>query len=414
MDFTRRDVLKQFGAASLLGVGAIPPSFLQRAVAEGITTGKKSTQGRVLVVIQLAGGNDGINTVVPYGDPAYHRARPGIGFADNAVLKLDKYLGLHPSLKGLKSLFDQGNLGIVQGVGYPNPNRSHFRSMDIWQSARPDAIDVQDGWLGRALDTSVDRHTGTLPAIAVGFQRLPLSLVSKRVNVPNIEDFHSYSIQVGDGTPQEVDQRKKVLKQLASAGSTSNPELEFLRNTTQTAYASAERLKAVTDSNKTSVKYPGSHLGEKLKGIAQIIAGDIGTEIFFVSLDGFDTHSQQLKGHASLLLELGDAVKSFFEDLKSRKLSDRVMVATYSEFGRRVKENASLGTDHGAASQMFLVSGSVKGGVHGKHPSLTDLDDGDLKYHTDFRSVYATLLEKWLQYPSQKILGRKFPLLNFV
>lgn len=414
MRTTRRTFLGQVGATSLLSIGALPPAFLCRSAAAAEQSGQRATDGRALVLIQLAGGNDGLNTVIPIRSDEYYKNRPGIGIGKGAALSLTPDLGLHPSMGGFKKLYDEGVLSIVQGVGYPNPNRSHFRSMDIWHTAQPETEKVDFGWLGRALDATAARHAGGVPALALGLQRLPLALVAAKVNVPTVQDLSHYRLDVGRGEAEELARRKKLLTELAATSAASGSELDFLRKTAATAYASAEKLQQLAAAYKPAGTYPNTGLGQKLRSIAQMIAGEFGTEIFFVSLDGFDTHSQQAKAHTALLAELTEAVRAFYFDLKGHGLAKRVLVATFSEFGRRVKENASLGTDHGAASQMFVIGPTKKPGPIGKHPSLTDLVEGDLKFHTDFRSVYATLLERWLGYPSQPALGQKVAPLEFV
>ncbi len=420
--FTNRRVfLQQLGTAGIVSLGISPPAFLSRAAwAADIAQNDKSTGGRVLVLVQMAGGNDGLNTVIPHGDPEYYKARPGIGIAKTAVLKIDDALGLHPQMKGFKELYDEGRLAIVQGIGYPNPDRSHFRSMDIWHSARPDADYTQDGWLGRGLDQTLDGHAGELRALALGTNRLPLALLGSKVNVPSVSNLSGYHLELGNGPEANRKQQRRLMGEIAdrtgAAGSldAAAANLDFLRKTSLSALSSADKLKEVTASYKPAVTYPANGLGEKLKIVAQIIGGDLGTRVVFVSLDGFDTHAQQANAHQGLLAELSSAIHAFFQDLKGHSLDDRVVLATFSEFGRRVKENGSLGTDHGAASQVFVAGPSVKGGLHGQHPSLTDLVEGDLKFHTDFRSIYATLLTKVLDWPADKVLGGSFPLVDFV
>jgi uncharacterized protein (DUF1501 family) len=424
MSSNRRLFLQQLGAAGIVSLGIAPPAFLSRAAwAAGEDESKlvnKQPDGRILVLVQMAGGNDGLNTVIPHGDPEYYKARPGIGIAKPNVLKIDDALGFHPQMTGFKELYDEGRLAIVQGIGYPNPDRSHFRSMDIWHSARPDADYTQDGWLGRGLDLTVEQHAGAMRAMALGTNRLPLALLSSKVNVPSISNLAGYHLELGAGPEANRKLQRRLMGEIAERQSSLSglgaaaANLDFLRKTAVTAFSSADKLKEVTASYKPAVPYPTNGLGEKLKVVAQIIAGDLGTRVIFVSLDGFDTHAQQAGSHQALLAELSSAVRAFFQDLKGHSLDERVVLATFSEFGRRVKENGSLGTDHGAASQVFIAGPSVKGGLHGKHPSLTDLVEGDLKFHTDFRSVYATLLSKVLDWPAEKVLGGAFPTLDFV
>lgn len=414
MTTSRRTFLQQAGVVS---IGASCPSFLTRAAATAQQADTIDKNGTILVLIQLAGGNDGLNTVIPFADPEYHKARPGIGIKKDAVLKLDDLHGLHPSMPGLKGLFDDGALSIVQGVGYPNPNRSHFRSTDIWHSGDPLSETVVDGWLGRALDLTEEQHSGKVPALALATQRLPLALVSRRINVPMIRSLDEFKLQPGIGSRSDQKLRQDILQKLRkqNADTPNTDHLQFLKTVSRTMDRTAKKLEIIAADYKPTIDYPDNGLGRQLQTVAQLICGDLGTRIFFVSLGGFDTHSKQAGAHQALLAELSSAMSAFHADLKGHQLDDRVMLATYSEFGRRVKENGSLGTDHGAASQMFILSSKVHGGVHGTHPSLTDLaGEDDLKFHTDFRSVYTTLLDKWLGFPAEKVLGKKFAPIDFV
>lgn len=400
---SRRDFLQVTGSAGLVSLCGLPPEFLTRATAADEKRGE-----RVLVLIQLAGGNDGLNTVVPYGRDEYYKARPGIAIPRGQVLKLNDELGLHPAMTGFKELFDEGQLAIVQGVGYPSPDRSHFRSMDIWHSARPEALDTRDGWLGRSLDLQFDQGARVaLPALSIGTDKLPLALLSQRISVPTIRDPRQYQLQL----PGQQANQSQILKHIQTAADRPAPaqsDLAFVRATTKAAVSSSLELKRVAANYQSAVSYPGSRLSNNLKTVAQMIASNFGPNIYFVSHDGFDTHSQQLNAHSTLLNELSSSVTAFVRDLAGHKVANEVLVVTFSEFGRRVAENGSLGSDHGAASQMFAISPQVKAGVRGSHPSLTDLDDGDLKFATDFRSVYSTLLDQWLRIDSQKVLGRRF------
>lgn len=410
MHSSRREFLQLLGSAGIVSLGVMPPRFLARAAES--PAGMASRDRRVLVLIQLAGGNDGLNTLVPYGDPAYQKARPGIGINKGQALRLNDHVGLHPSLTGMKDLYDEGKLAIVQGVGYPNPDRSHFRSMDIWQSAQPLNENPRDGWLGRALEWQFDRQPSLAEALTLGTDKLPLAFVSTRVNVPTLRRLEEFQLVDGQGPVANRDLTRSAMKQLSSKPATG--ELDFLRRATTTALTSAHRLKSLSSTYRTTVNYPSTGLASRLKLIAQMLTADLPARMFLVSLDGFDTHSQQQAGHAALLAELSGAIRAFEQDLVEHKLSDRVMLATYSEFGRRVAENGSLGTDHGAASMLFALTPTGKAGLHGTHPSLTDLTDGDLKFNLDFRSVYATLLDKWLEIPSQQILGGDFPTIGMV
>ncbi len=408
---TRRTFIQQIGAASLVAVGTRPAALFARAAEQA---GKPDPDGRILVLVQLAGGNDGLNTIVPFDNDEYRRERPSLALGNGAVLRLNDELGLHPAMGGFKEMHEDGALAVVQGVGYPNPNRSHFRSMDIWHTARPKVEDKRDGWLGRSFDANAGQAEGKVPAIALGTGRLPLALVSTRVTIPTIQSLKDYQLQMGGGHAGNLRQRRQLMRELANQPATGEAELDFLRRTSVTALDTAARLKKVAGGYQSIGNYPQNGLGQQLKTVAQLIQADLGTRVYFVTLGGFDTHADQLGAHTALVTELSTALRAFYTDLKGHGLSQRVLTATFSEFGRRVKENGSLGTDHGVAGPMFLIGDAVKGGIHGAHPSLTDLDQGDLKHHTDFRRVYATLLEKWLGWPAKSALGDAFKPLDLV
>jgi uncharacterized protein (DUF1501 family) len=411
MQITRRSFLQGSSAAGLVSFSGVPPAFLCRAALAGESP-SGSSQERILVIVQLEGGNDGLNTVIPFADDEYYEARPGIGIPRDSVLRLNDSLGLHPQLTGFKELYDEGMLAVVQGVGYPQQDRSHFRSMDIWQSASLDPAAPDRGWIGRALDRCAEHRSSEAPALAIGLQRLPLALTAANVNVPTIADIDGFRLDTGDNDAS-ARSRRNLMHRLARPSGGAPGELVFLQRAATSAYDTAERISELKKSYRPAATYPSTQLAGQLKLIAQMISGDLGTRIYFVSLGGFDTHAQQPGAHQALLSEVASATRAFYADLEGHELHQRVVLATYSEFGRRVKENGSLGTDHGAASQMFVIS-LDKGGVYGAHPSLTDLDDGDLKFHTDFRAVYATLLEKWLGFPAEPVLGTRFEMMSFV
>ena len=394
---TRRRFLETtLKGSTLVSLGLTVPNFLHRSAraAEG------AKGDRVLVVVQLSGGNDGLNTVIPFGDDLYAKNRVALRVAADQIQKIDDHVGLHPSLTGLSKLLEDGHLAVLQGIGYPNPSRSHFRSMDIWQAASLAEKLPNDGWLGRALGREELRRPGTLPAMHLGGGKLPLALAGRTTEVPSLTSLAEYKLQPGIAG-------RDALAGVASADR-SDSTLQFLRQSTLEAYTSSSRLEEMAKRYDTPVAYPGTELARKLKLVAQLIDAGLGARIFYTSLDGFDTHANQLQSHTNLLRELSDAVKAFMDDLGHHGHRDRVLLMTFSEFGRRVKENGSNGTDHGAAGPMFLAGGKVKPGPIGKHPSLADLDEGDLKHHTDFRSVYATVLEDWLKCPSREVLGGQF------
>lgn len=403
---TRRDFLKAaLGSSAVVALGAAAPRFLVEAAAR-----ESNAQGEtVLVVVQLSGGNDGINTVVPYGDDVYYRNRFTLALEKDKLHKLDDYHGLHPSLGGFAKLVDERRLAIVQGVGYANPNRSHFESMDIWHTARREPQGRSVGWLGRYLDAAAKARDASAPAsdlsaLHLGGGQYPLALAALDVVAPSIRSVDQFKLQ--DGGDRRL--REAIEKLSATARPGDDDLLSFVQSSTAAALASSRRLQDALGKYSPAAKYPGTKLAQSLSTVAQLIDAGMATRIYYVALDGFDTHSEQKDAHASLLAELGDAVKAFVDDLAGHHHADRVLVMSFSEFGRRVRENASRGTDHGAAAPMFLAGGKVKPGLVGKHPSMTDLDDGDLKHHTDFRQVYAAVLKNWLGWSPAEILGGEY------
>ena len=425
---TRRDFLR----TTLLG-GALTwtvPSFVAQtfsalhAAADGsltqIATGKDSP---ILVLIQLAGGNDGLNAVVPYTNDFYYKARPTIAIPAEQVLRLNDTLGLNPAMAGFKNLFDAGHLSIINGVGYPNPNRSHFRATEIWQTASDSEKYLTDGWLGRYFDNAC---AGCDPTVAINIgPRLPQAFASHHPTGISLESPDSYRFMgAGQNDDEELAYRNMYNTghdDTASGGSISmvsgtvtlqngQSAVDFLERTSMDAQVSSDKIRAIAGKTKNNAVYPGSGLSRNLQLVARLIAGGLPTRIFYVSQGGYDTHTGQRGGQDGRLKELGDAVKAFTDDLTAMGLFDRVMIMTFSEFGRRVTENGSRGTDHGAAAPMFLVGSKMKSGLLGAEPSLApaDLQDGDIKYNTDFRSVYASILQNWLNTPSVPILGRQF------
>jgi uncharacterized protein (DUF1501 family) len=431
---TRR-IFLQRGLALLAAAPTIPTFLDQTVMALASPFDISQTQlpsgkdGKILVVVQLGGGNDGLSMVVPYGDDAYYNARTRISHPANTILKINDYLGLHPSLTGIKDLYDNGDLAIVQGVGYPNPNRSHFRAMDIWQSGQPQNDSPGDGWIGRYFDNTCpgcDPHVG----VSVG-QTLPLAMQGDHVMPLNLERPESYRYNGHD--KMHYLELNQVNQQTVSANSalgnmtvpvpippgvrppeSEATQLDFLHRTAMDAQLSSDQIFRVLRNHVSASAYPAGEFGGGLKMVASMIAGGMPTRVYYVTLTGFDTHSGQLNRHDTLMKQLGDGLGAFWKDLKAQKNDDRVMVMTFSEFGRRVEENASNGTDHGAAAPMFVLGGSIQQGLVGNHPSLTDLDQGDLKFGVDFRSVYASILQDWLETPSKPILGDQFSILPLV
>ena len=405
MSTSRRQFLTTaIGSTAVLAVGARPPQFLLNAAAAEPPTGNDS----ILVVVELSGGNDGLNTIVPYADDEYRKNRPQLGIGESSVLRIDDYCGFHPSLRGFAELLEKGELAIVQGVGYPNPNRSHFESMDIWHTCHQDKQQRADGWLGRYLDAAYQNRGVGIPAMHFGSEKQPLALAAQRIRVPSLQSLDSLQLK---GDQDEL----TAIGELTSAGrAVANPLLGFVQSSSTAALSASERVRSRLQKYEAESKYPESSLANKLQLVAQLIDAGMETRVFYVALDGFDTHSQQSDAHAGLLRQLGDAVQAFLQDVSAHDHGDRVLVTAFSEFGRRVQENASAGTDHGAAAPMFCAGSRVRAGLHGAHPSLTDLQEGDLKHHTDFRQVYATILEDWLAWKSRSVLDGPYETLPLI
>ena len=408
-------------------------SALQAEAADKATQAATGRDSSILVVLQMAGGNDGLNTLAPYSNDYYHRARPKIGLGEKEVLRVNDELGLHANLAGLKDLYDTGHIAVIQGVGYPNPNRSHFRSTEIWQTACDSEKIEQHGWLGRYFDNAC---SGCDPTVAVNVGRqMPLAFSAKNPKGVSLDNPDNYRFMApGRGKGSERTRAEESFRKLnqpeeemtESAGGTidalhgsmrhAGSPLDFLERTALDAQISSEQIRAIAGRTENHATYPASQLGNSLKLVAKLIGGNLPTRIFYVSQGGYDTHTNQTGAHERLLKDLGDSMKAFAEDMKQQGNASRVLLMTFSEFGRRVAENASGGTDHGAAAPMFIIGEKVKAGLAGKYPSLApgDLFQGDLKYTVDFRSVYATVLEGWLKTKSEPILGRRFPLLPIV
>ena len=405
MKTTRRTFLASSAAISF---SASIPAFLQHASTLAAEAGEE----RVLVVIQLSGGNDGLNTVVPFTHPEYRGMRPKLALGSDQVLRINDELGLHPSMSGFHGLLEDGLLAIVQGTGYPDPNRSHFESMDIWHTGTRKMEQRHEGWLGRyagiqASTGSGDQASsaGQIPAIHLGQEQQPLALASKAVRVPSIRSLDQFRLQ--GNKPDKV--RDSVESLIREKPAVSDALLDFVASSTRSALDASKRVEQSTGGGQDGTSYPSTPLAEKLSIVARLLDSPLETRIYYVTIDGFDTHGQQAGAHASLLRQLDGAVSAFFKDIKLRGQSSRVLLMCFSEFGRRLKENASEGTDHGAAAPMFLLGENVKPGLHGVHPSLTDLDQGDLKHAIDFRQVYATVLEKWMATSSRSLLGQGYP-----
>lgn len=393
---TRRHFLAQTAAGL-----ALPTVFQRMSRAAEETKG----QDTILVVVQLAGGNDGLNTVVPYSEPAYTKARPTLKIGSELVLKLEQGLGLAPNLRGFHSLWNEGQLAIVQGVGYAQPNRSHFESMDIWHKATTAATE-KFGWLGRCAPEIGGAGDAVLH---IGDGEPPLAVFGATGYAPSMRSIQDFQLKTGSGA--DGDRRRAAVEQLAEKSNGGDDLLSFVQSSAKQSFASAARIREVASEYKAASTYPETPLAQRLKLIAQLIDAKLPQRVYYVSHDGFDTHAAQQLSHGQLLKTLADAMEAFHADLKSHGHGERVTGFVFSEFGRRVAENGSQGTDHGTAAPVFLTGAGVKGGLHGKHPSFDDLDQGDLKFHTDFRSVYATLLQDWLGVDPKKVIAGQYPAL---
>ncbi|USN98475.1 MAG: DUF1501 domain-containing protein [Phycisphaeraceae bacterium] len=423
--WTRRELL---GTGLIMASAAMTmPMFLQRSAlalpnpASGPLPGVP--EDRILVVVQLGGGNDGLNTVAPVGHDAYHSLRPAIHITPQQALMLDKRhadIGLHPALEGLKGLYDDGMLSLVQGVGYPNPNRSHFKSMDIWQTA--DTSGTGDGWLGRYCDSECCGYgageSGTAPKtqgktsyppISIG-NEAPLALqgrATKPVAFETPDLFRWTGEQIHESL---VKPYAELVEREPDPNADAGSNAAFLMRTTLEAQISSDQIRKAVAA-RSLVDYPNSELGQQLGMIAKMIRAGLKTRVYYATMGGFDTHAGQggANGrHANLLRQFGAAMRAFYADLKQQGNADRVLAMSFSEFGRRAAQNASGGTDHGTAAPMFLFGPMVNAGVMNPHPSLTDLDSGDLKYTVDFRTVYAAILENWMKADSTLVLEQRY------
>jgi uncharacterized protein (DUF1501 family) len=411
MQPTRRDVLRLgLGTSTLLACGATVPTFLARSAALLANTPARPADGRVLVVLQLDGGNDGLNTVAPFRDDIYRRSRPNLALPVQQVLRLNDDLGLHPSLGGLMRLHENQQLAVVQSVGYPNPNRSHFESMAIWHTARLDPDAGTPGWLSRCLDRRDTGAGGDVPALHISRQLLPQALYGGQRHVPSLEALEQFRRRLGIPDGPEARSQRAALDEIG-ARQQGEPDslLQFVERSSLITYTSSARLESVLRERRGQSGYPEFYgLARRLRLIAQLLQAGLGTSIYYTQLGGFDTHANQLNTHANLLREVGDSLQAFLNDLNRTGLGERVLVLVFSEFGRRLAENGSAGTDHGTAAPVFLLGRSVRPGPHGPNPNLQDLDDGDPRHAIDFRRVYATLLDQWLGCPGDAVLGGRF------
>ena len=408
--FTRRRFLSH--SLSLMSAAATVPAFLMHAgdaLAQDTTMRLSSTpgsvDGRVLVVVQLSGGNDGLNTVVPVADDAYHHARPQLGLTTQQVLDLPGVdgIGLHPELGPLQELVQEGLAGIVQGVGYPNPNRSHFTSMDIWNSADPSGRN-NHGWIGQALDPTHDPAQSGLDCISIG-NAAPLATLGKHIQPVNFE--HAYLFRyAGRDLAESVNDTYDAVHH--APPETAQDPLAFINRTALDAQVASQKVRQAV-AGESNTPWPKSTLANQLKMVARMIRAELPTRVYYVTMGGFDTHAGQKGKHQSLMKQFGLAMQAFYNELDATGNRNRVVSLAFSEFGRRVQQNASGGTDHGCAGPCFVFGDAIQPGLIGKHPSLTQLNDGDLIHHIDFRSVYTDLLENWMKLDPIQALGQRYP-----
>jgi len=395
---------RHFIKNSTLASGAfLVPAFLKplEALAMSDVSGYKN-----LVIVQLSGGNDGLNTIVPYGNDIYYQKRNAIAIKPTDVIKLNDMQGLHPDLSALKEIYDQGWMSIVNSVGYPNPDRSHFRSMDIWQTASASDQFLTTGWIGRYLDSNCQTFK---PYTAIEVDDT-LSLAMKGAKMKGIAVQDTYKLYQTTREPFFKD-----LVHDHSNANLSEDNLGYLYKTMIETYSSADYIQNTSKTYSVKGEYPATPLGNQLKTVSKFISSGLQTRVYYVSLSGFDTHVRQQEQQARQLKIYGDAIAAFIKDLKQSGKLDATLVMTFSEFGRRVEQNASNGTDHGTANNIMIYGGKLKkAGFYNDAPDLTQLDDGDLKYQIDFRDVYATLLDKWLNVNNEQVLAKNFAGLSII
>ena len=397
----RRDFLKK---TALMSGAFMIPTFLKplEALAQNNLTGYKN-----LVIIQLSGGNDGLNTIIPFGNDIYYQKRKTIAINQPDIIKLNDMQGLNPNLSALKEMYDQGWMSIINSVGYPNPDRSHFRSMDIWQTASDSNQFLTTGWIGRYLDANCQNCKTPYTALEVD-DTLSLAVKGEKLKGIAVQDPNKlYQIT-----------REPFFKDLVHEHGDANlneDNLGYLYKTMIETYSSAEYIQKTSQTYNVTGTYPATPFGNQLKTVSKFINSGLQTKVYYVSLSGFDTHVGQQNQQGRQLKIYADAVAAFVKDLKQTSKLDDTLIMTFSEFGRRVEQNASNGTDHGTANNVLLFGGKLKNaGIYNNAPDLTQLDHGDLKYEIDFREIYATLLDKWLNVDNSLVLNKNFSGLNFV
>ncbi|HRK20522.1 MAG TPA: DUF1501 domain-containing protein [Fimbriimonadaceae bacterium] len=398
---SRRDL---FRVGGMIAIGLTSPRWLSSIAKADVirrAAGGKAPKDTVLVVCQLSGGNDGLNTVVPYANKLYYDLRPQLAIGEDKVLKLTNEVGFHPAMPGLADLYKQGKVAIVQNVGYPRPNRSHFKSMEIWQSASP-TTELKHGWIGRHFDQQA--MTGPLnPVVALGLSTdKPHALSGKSASIPCFASLTDIQSMVGDPDAE------RMLRQIQGPDAPAGSAARVVQQANKAALDAMAQLSKQLSGFTPKETYGNDPFGNGFRQIAHLIATSPQTRVVYFSAGGFDTHARQAESHERLLTNFSAGVSAFQKEMEALGKDKNVLVLVFSEFGRRSYENASGGTDHGAAGPMFLIGSSVKGGLHGPLPDLENLQDGDLKYSIDFRDVYATTLDSWMGGDSEVVLGQKF------
>ncbi|MBA4137471.1 MAG: twin-arginine translocation pathway signal protein [Opitutus sp.] len=408
---TRREFL-DLGAKGigLLAFSRFAPSFVVESVAAEAPRAEKDRT--ILVLVQLAGGNDGLNTVVPFADPHYRRLRPTLALGQDELLKVNDTVAFHRACAPLHALLSDGKLGIVQNVGYPNPNRSHFRSTEIWETASDSQQTLATGWLGRYFDNACGGLPAGTPCGVNISNEVPQSFLSERARptfslLPNQRG--------GRENRASLALLEAMLQQPGLAGHGDHDgNGGYLRHTMMDALVTEKRFQKILSDYRATAEYPGNPFASSLRNVAAFIASGNATRVYYVSLGGFDTHSNQPNQHANLLRTLSEGLAAFQRDLESKQLDGQVLTMTFSEFGRRPSENESRGTDHGTAAPLFVLGSRVKAGLHGHAPNLAVDHNEDLKFSTDFRAVYSTILQRWLGCDSPAVIGSTHAPLGFI
>jgi uncharacterized protein (DUF1501 family) len=397
---TRREFLSYSSKGiGLLAFSRFAPAFLVQSTLAAAPAPEKDRS--ILVLVQLAGGNDGLNTIVPFEDADYYRLRPTLGVAKADALRLSDSAGLHPACSELHRLFGEGDLAVVQNVGYPNPNRSHFRSSEIWETGSDSGEFLPSGWLGRFMDNAcAGAPADSDPAAIHLTSDLPQSFMAD-------QDHSTFGVSAR-ARPGGRSESTQLLERMIGTPDHDHGNAGFLQQTMMDALVTEKRVQRVLGSYRPEAPYPKTTFSNSLHNIAALIPAGLSTRVYFVSLSGFDTHSNQARQHTNLLRTLSEGLAAFQSDLKAHKLDRQVTTMTFSEFGRRPSENDSRGTDHGTAAPLFVMGTGVSGGLHGSPPSLRLQKNQDLSFTTDFRDVYATVLDQWLGCPSAAVLGRTF------